>query len=509
MVERILHPISDLIDRLIDKITMYRLLVYYLLALIGAAMAFAAFGKMPFPPLAIAESAAYLSLVCYVANKIFGYVWEAPTNPESCLITALILALIISPPASQQDYLFLTAAGGLAIATKYMLAIKKAHVFNPAAIAVVLTAFGAHQAASWWVDNTKLLPFVLIGGVLIVNKIRRWPMVSVFFAASLVSIAIFNLGDPVVAVKNTIEESAMFFLGFVMLVEPLTAPTTKGLEMIYGALVGFLMPPEVHLFGVYSTPELALVAGNVFTFVTRPRINVHPKLVNVVSWGPSVKDFVFEGGPSKYLPGQYMEFTLPHHKTDSRGARRYFTLASSPTEKQLHLGVKFYPQGSTYKKALVEIKPGTPMAASGLGGDFTLPKDKTKKLAFIAGGIGITPFRSMVKYMLDSGDNRDFVMLYSEKTRGDLAYADVFNEAQSRDRMRVIYTLTSPSGSEPAGFRNGKVTSEMISREIPDYLERTFYLSGPHNMVAAVRRELEDLGVPERQIRVDFFPGYA
>jgi ferredoxin-NADP reductase/Na+-translocating ferredoxin:NAD+ oxidoreductase RnfD subunit len=509
MVERVLNPISDLIDRLVDKVTMYRLLVYYLLALLAAAVVFAGFGKMPFPPLAIAESAAYLSLVCYVANKIFAYVWEVPTNPESCLITALILALIISPPASMQDYLFLTAAGGLAIATKYMLAIKKAHVFNPAAIAVVLTAFGAHQGASWWVDNTRLLPFVVIGGILVVSKIRRWPMVMVYFAATLVSIALFNLSGPVAAIKNTIDESAMFFLGFVMLVEPLTAPTTKGLEMIYGALVGFLMPPEVHVLGIYSTPELALVAGNIFTFVTRPRINVHPKLVNVVSWGPSVRDFVFEGGPTKFKPGQYMEFTLPHHKTDSRGARRYFTLASSPTEKHLHLGVKFYPEGSTFKKAMTGIKRGTPMAASGLGGDFTLPKDKSKKLVFIAGGIGITPFRSMVKYMLDSDDRRNFVMLYSEKTRGELAYADVFNEAQGQTGMRIVYTLTSPNGSEPAGFRTGKINGQMVAREIPDYLERTFYISGPHNMVVAVRRELEDLGVPERQIKVDFFPGYA
>src|SRR5512146_2669306 len=158
------------IDKFLDHTTMYRLLLYYLAALLGAAMLLGAFGWLPFSPMAIAAGTGYLLLVCWITNRVFAYVFETPHNPESSLITALILALIITPPASAQSFVFLSAAAGLAIASKYILAIRRQHIFNPAAVAVVLTAFGAHQSASWWVGNAQLLPIVLIGGVLLARK---------------------------------------------------------------------------------------------------------------------------------------------------------------------------------------------------------------------------------------------------------------------------------------------------------------------------------------------------
>src|SRR5256885_6988279 len=86
-----------LVDQFLDKITMYRLVLYYLIALLVIAAGFATFGILPFSPVTLAVSTFFLVIVAWISNKIFAYVFQAPTNLESVYITALILALIISP----------------------------------------------------------------------------------------------------------------------------------------------------------------------------------------------------------------------------------------------------------------------------------------------------------------------------------------------------------------------------------------------------------------------------
>ena len=137
----------------------------------------------------------------------------------------------------------------------------------------------------------------------------------------------------------------------------------------------------------------------------------------------------------KFKPGQYLEWTLPHEKIDNRGMRRYFTIASSPTEKDMIMGVKFYDKPSSYKQSLISLENQGIVVASQLAGDFTLPKDKNKKLIFIAGGIGVTPFRSMIKYLIDNNEKRDIVIFYSNKSFADIAYKEIFDEAAKKLRI--------------------------------------------------------------------------
>ena len=498
-------------DRLIDRITMYRLLVYYLLAILGTAMVLGAVGKLAYSPMEIAMSAAYITLICWISHKVFEHVFEAPTNPESTLITGFILALIVAPATMPKDYVFLTAVSGLAVASKYLLAVGKKHIFNPAAVAVALTAAGAGDTANWWVGTALLAPVVVTGGVLIVRKIKRGHMVVSFMAAALVATAGFSMlsgGDVVSTVIKTISHSSLLFLGFVMLTEPLTSPGTLEGQRWYAVLVGVLFAPQVHIGSLYSTPELALVSGNILAFLVSPRAKFVASVAEVKRWGSSVQDFIFDTGQFRFKPGQYMEFTLPHSDADARGYRRYFTIASSPTEQHLRIGVKFYPKGSSFKTAMLKMNRDAVMGIAGLAGDFVMPKDTSRKLAFIAGGIGVTPFRSMVKYLIDTGQRRDVVMMYAERKLSDLAYVDVFNEAQHTPGLRIVYTL-SAEAAVPPGFLRGSISTEAIRREIPDYLERQFYISGPHSMVAAMQQQLSSLGVSDRQIKTDFFPGYA
>jgi ferredoxin-NADP reductase len=212
--------------------------------------------------------------------------------------------------------------------------------------------------------------------------------------------------------------------------------------------------------------------------------------------------------PFLYKPGQYVEMTLPHKGSDARGARRYFTLASSPTEDTLRLGVRYYENGSSFKSSL-HNPDSTFMSFGQVGGDFTLPKSKDAKLAFIAGGIGVTPFRSMVKYLADTNDARPAIMLYGERSIEDIAYREIFEEAQSKIGLVVRYVLGSMPQQLSSNEIVGMINRDLIAREIPDYASRTFYISGPQSMVKGVKKELRSMGVSRRNIKTDYFFGYA
>jgi ferredoxin-NADP reductase/Na+-transporting NADH:ubiquinone oxidoreductase subunit NqrB len=502
------------LDSLVDKITMYKLLIYYLLALLLGAVGLSIVGDLKFNPIYIVISSLILVAACYGINKILASIFEAPTNSESAIITGLILALIITPNPTGFNITFMLAASGLAMASKYILAINKKHIFNPAAIAVVLTAWGPRQSASWWVGTAVMLPLVLIGGILITRKIRRSRMVLSFFASSAIATIVYSImakTSVMTGIHDLIFSSSVFFLGFVMLTEPLTSPPTVKKQTWYAIIVGILLPPQAHLGSFYASPEIALSIGNFFSYIISPKTKVFPKLKAKTKIATNTADFIFTPGKQfAYQPGQYMEFTLPHKKPDIRGNRRYFTLASSPTEQDFRIGIKFYENGSSFKEALLDINRNTPIVASQIAGDFVMPKDPTHKLAFIAGGIGITPFRSMVKYLTDKQEQRDIVLLYSSRTENEVAYKKIFDEARDAFGLKTIYTISDvdqvKGGSD---FRVGMITAEMIQAEIPDYIERTFYLSGTHPMVEAMHEILSGLGVHHSQIKIDFFPGYA
>ena len=502
------------IDEYLDRITMYRLLLYYLIALLLVAVGLSAGGVLHYSALTVAGFAIYLTAVCWIVNQVFARFLDVPINSDSTYITALILALIISPTFNQDNFTFITAAAGLAIASKYLITIRKKHIFNPAAIAVALTAIGPQQSASWWVGNSAMMPFVVIGGILLVRRIRRGAMVTSFLARALATTVISAILRHISvssALHQTIFSSALLFLAFVMLTEPLTSPTTRKYQIWYGILTGFLFPPQVHIGSLYSTPERALSIGNIFAYIVNPKVKLFPALIRKIRITRDSMDFVF--APERqfaYEPGQYMEFTLPHDHIDSRGQRRYFTLASSPTEQNMRIGVKFYKQGSSFKQAMLGMDERTPVVAANLGGDFVLPRDRTRKIVLIAGGIGVTPYRSMIKYMLDKNEQRPLTLLYAANTAEDIAYTDVFEEARQRLDVKSVYVLSKSDTALPdARFRAGYVSAELLQAEVPNYHECLFYISGPHAMVTNVEAALKTLGVHRHNIKTDFFSGYA
>ncbi len=508
----------EMIDNLLNKITMYKLVLYFLFLLILVALAFSYFGILPYSPLMLLFSTIAIIFICFLINLLFSKVFDAPTNVESIYITALILVLIITPPTSFNDIaylIFIFWAAVWAMASKYILAIGKKHIFNPAAFAVALTALTINQSASWWVNTTWMIPLILVGGLLIVRKIRRFDLVFTFILVSLLATSIthFNglLNIPQL-LWMTIKTSPLLFFAFIMLTEPLTTPPTKYLRIGYGAIVGAIFDPIIHLYGFYSTPELALIMGNIYSYIVSPKKKLILKLKEKIKIATDTYDFLFISDDDEYefRPGQYLEWTLKHKRPDSRGNRRYFTIASSPVEEEIRIGVKFYQNSSSFKKALFNMAPGDKIVASQLAGDFTLPQNKNQKLCFIAGGIGVTPFESMITYMLERKQHRDITVFYSNRTPADIAYQDTFRRAKDELGIKTVNVI-SETNSVPLNFdgEKGFLTGEVIMRKMPDFQERMYYISGPHGMVTAFQNTLSKMGIPDSHIKTDFFPGFA
>ncbi len=505
-----------IIDDFLNKTTMYRLVLYCLLFLFVIALFFSFIGKLPFTPISLILSTIFLVAVGWITNTIFAKVYNATTNLESVYITTLILSLILTPfqNHSFQALPLLFWAAVLAVSSKYILAINKKHIFNPVAISVVITDLALGSSASWWVGTAIMAPFVLLSGLLIVRKTKRTDLVFSFILIAL--IVTFGQGmlkgsNAITLAKQVIFDSPILFFAFVMLTEPLTTPPTKTLQSLYGGIVGFLFSPYIHFGTFFTTPEIALVAGNIFSYLVSPKEKLTLKLKEKIKAAPDIFDFVFVPTENlAFAPGQYMEWTLAQTKPDSRGSRRYFTLASSPTEQEIRIGVKFYDQPSSFKKELFALSGNKEITAAQVAGDFVLPADQKKKLIFVAGGIGITPYRSMVKYLIDNHEKRDIVLFYSNKLASEIVYKNIFDQAERDLGIRTVYILTDEK-QLPQNWsgKTGYINEAMVKAEVPDFNERIFYLSGPHTMVDAYKKTLLKMGIRSSQIKTDFFPGFA
>lgn len=194
-----------------------------------------------------------------------------------------------------------------------------------------------------------------------------------------------------------------------------------------------------------------------------------------------------------YVAGQFIELRVPHDDRDNRGDRRWFTLSSAPTEDSYAITTKFAAKdGSSFKDALRVLKPGSEVDMAAPIGDFVLPKDPSIPLVFVAGGIGVTPFRSMIAYVHDKAEKRDISLLYAANKQAEVAFEPVLKQLGSGFKAAIDTRLTAET---------------IMAAGKPD--ESYYYLSGPEPMIQALQQSLKEAGVNKRHIQTDFFPGYA
>ncbi len=488
---KLLQPV----DNFLNHITSYRLVLYFLYAIVGWAIIAASFNQLHIKPQSILLSVGFLIAVCRGVDIILSKFLDIPRNKESDLITALILALIITPAASSNDFVVLTISGAAAMASKYILVINKWHIFNPAAFGAVVVGMGLHHYASWWVGTTILTPVVVAGGLLVSRKMKRYTMTGVFFGLTFIVFWVLESG---INVHNTwllLTASPLLFFAFVMLLEPLTSPRKRSKYIVYSLFVAVLY--SYTKFGI--SPEQALLLGNILTYLIEPNRRMQLKFVRKIREANGIESFVFRGSNRfKYQAGQYLEWTLAQQNSDKRGNRRYLTLSSSPTEKELMFTVRLPKPESAFKQRLESLKPGDFILGAQLSGEFILPEDESQKLAFLAGGIGVTPYRSIIKYLVDTGQKRDIKLLYAANSAEEIAFKNLFSKAKEIG-VNSFYV---------AG-KDERIDAKFIKSSVPDFTKRMFYVSGPYGFVHAMRGELESLNVPSSQIKTDYFPGYS
>jgi ferredoxin-NADP reductase len=213
---------------------------------------------------------------------------------------------------------------------------------------------------------------------------------------------------------------------------------------------------------------------------------------------PGVESFVFKPEePLVWKAGQFLHYVLNHEATDDRGSDRWFTIASAPCERHVMLTTRFASkEGSTFKKTLKALKPGDTIEVSDLDGDFIV-SDPKKEYVFIAGGIGITPFRSILKQAEHEGKKLRVKLIYANR-KTVAAYRKEFEAMAKRNRNLEIHYLFSPQ----------RIDKQTIKELVPDLKKPLFYVSGPEPMVEAIGKMLQQIGVPKKRIKQDWFPGY-
>ncbi len=223
----------------------------------------------------------------------------------------------------------------------------------------------------------------------------------------------------------------------------------------------------------------------------------------IIQQTPDVKSFRFDRpGGMDCFAGQYMIVTI---KSDGKEFREPFTISSSPTERD-YLEFTKKLTGHPFSKALEALKVGDKVLIEAPFGEFTF-KGEFDKIALIAGGIGITPLRCMIRYATDNQLKTNMILLYSNRYEDEIVFKNELEEMQKQNKnLKVVNTITRPS-DKWKGF-TGRINREMIQKVIPDYMERVFYICGPPKMVEAVVEILKGMNVSEKRIRYEYFPGY-
>ncbi|MFA5287511.1 MAG: FAD-dependent oxidoreductase [Candidatus Omnitrophota bacterium] len=225
-------------------------------------------------------------------------------------------------------------------------------------------------------------------------------------------------------------------------------------------------------------------------------IGVIPRTYNVKSVRVAID------GPLNFKAGQFLRVKLNNDKN----LERFLSISNSPTEEG-YLEFTKKITASNFSLALSDLKPEDILSIEYPYGAFTLERAGSK-VAFISGGIGITPIRSMCKFALDKKLDLDIILLYANNSVKDIVFIDDFKRMQEEyKRLRVVHVLLERQMEFSCVV--GRINADIIKNEIPDYSERSFLLCGPPSMVEAMKGLLaKDLILSEDKIVTEDFQGY-
>ena len=207
-----------------------------------------------------------------------------------------------------------------------------------------------------------------------------------------------------------------------------------------------------------------------------------------------------------YRPGAYFWVELPDRgHADEKGLRRHISLVTSPTEAGV-VGLATRLRDTAFKRTLAALEIGDAVEVEEPKGSFLLPDDREADYVFVAGGIGITVFRSMLRYIADTAQPYRVTLVYSNRDRESAAFLDQLEELERRiDGLRVVLTMTDEPGWEGETRR---LDADVLADILGELGSKTFLVVGPPAMAEAVADSLVAAGVPEARVRADKFSGY-
>nr|WP_194717172.1 MULTISPECIES: flavodoxin reductase [unclassified Microbacterium] len=497
---------------------MYRLVMFSLglLALIALVLSFA--GQVGPQPLEIVVSAVVLALACALTDLAAQSLLRMPRRLESSLITAAILLFVLRPTLEPIGLAGLVLAGVVASASKYLLAWRGRHIFNPAATgAAVLTIVSIWApdlgSSAWWVGSPWMAAPVLVLGVLLLVRTDKLPVVVTFWLVAMTvafvrttvqfQAAGFPVDVPTVLLQVAFS-SPFLFLGAFMLSEPLTLPPRRAQQYVVAVVVGVLAGWPLAVGAITLGQERALLIGNLVAFLFCLRAAVRLRVERRRDLTPTVRELTFHAArPFSFSPGQYLELDVPHRRPDGRGTRREFSIASAPEDlPEVRIAFKDGSQ-SSYKKALAAVEPGGTLAVTGVWGDFVLPARPTAPVLMVAAGIGVTPFVSQLRHLAATGQRRDAVLAYVVSGSDELAFRD---DIVASGIPVVVFSPDEPVDL-PAGWvwaGPDRVDAEGLLRAVPDLAQRAAYVSGPPRLIAALAPALGKA----KSLTTDAFAGY-
>jgi ferredoxin-NADP reductase len=496
------------LDRMLGSVTTYRL-VSMTLAVLGVyALVLAALGQLAYGWLELLASAAVSLAATVLSSVAFARAFGTRAHVDSALVTGMLLFFILPPSIQPAGLLVLALAGVLASASKYLIAWRGRHILNPAAFGAVVVTVSGLTFSGWWVATAPMLPLVAIGAAAVLHRTRRFPMGLLFLlvAVAIVVVRFTVAGSPLEAALSValVSLPGIFVAGF-LLTEPLTLPPRRWQQLLIAALVAALFSIPFSFGPLSSTPQLALVVGNVVAFFFGQRRGIRLELVAKRRLTPATWELSFRPRSRlSFTPGQYLELDVPHRGADVRGRRRVFSISSAPGDL-ITVAFTVAERSSSFKRALLELEPGATVHATAVGGDFILPKNPRTPTLLIAGGIGITPFSSQLAHAAATGTERDVVVVYAVRHPDELAYAAEL----ARTSARVVLVAPTEPQTLPERWTyagSARIDRELIEREVPDAVARAAFVSGPPSLVTDVRGHLRRLGA--RRTSTDYFSGY-
>jgi len=499
----------QLLDRVTGLVPMYKLVVISLVVTELGAIVFALTGVLGLDALALVVSSVVAVAVSVGATAVVARLVRATPHLESSIVTGLLVFFVLEPSTEPLPLLGIALASAIASVSKFVIAVRGRHILNPTALGAFVIGLTGLAFPLWWAGTPPLLPFVVIGGFLVLYRSQRLTLGLVFIgaAAAVFAIRIILSGGTVDNwLSLALLSSPTVFLAVFMLSEPLTLPPRRWQQVLVAVLVALLFTIPFSIGPLYSSPLLALLVGNVVAFLFGQRRAIRMEYLGKTQLSPTTWELAFQPArPVRFLPGQYMELTIPHRRADFRGSRRYFSISSAPTDDgPITFAITAPSKSSSFKKALLDLQPGAEVRGTGVGGDFALPRDVSEPLLLVAGGIGITPFASQLAYATRRGEKRDVVVAYATSTPGPVPYAGLLEESGAHVVLYGPEPETLPPGWQYGGA--GRVTGERLAADIPDVARRRAYVSGPPALVTDLRRALRSQGA--RRVHSDAFSGY-